>query len=199
MDMSNDRMGKLRVAAVLVIGAVMGANLLQPAVAHVTRSLRHLTKHLDPRYVNVGEKASDADRLDGKDSTEFLGATAKASDADRLDGRDSASFADSDDLLWAVVDSTGALIRGRGVLQTFQFTPGINDGAYEIVFVRNDIQSCSYTASPFDETAGRGNQAPAGEVGIIPLSTSPANGLAVQTHNSAGTGVDMDWTILVLC
>jgi hypothetical protein len=31
--------------------------------------------------------------LDGKDSTEFLGATAKAADSDKLDGKDSTDFA----------------------------------------------------------------------------------------------------------
>ena len=34
----------------------------------------------------------NADTLDGKDSTEFLGAAAKASDADKLDGKDSTAF-----------------------------------------------------------------------------------------------------------
>jgi hypothetical protein len=38
-------------------------------------------------------KAPNSDLLDGKDSTEFLGATAKAADADLLDGRDSTDFA----------------------------------------------------------------------------------------------------------
>jgi hypothetical protein len=34
-----------------------------------------------------------ADKLDGKDSTEFLGATARAADSDKLDGKDSTDFA----------------------------------------------------------------------------------------------------------
>lgn len=38
-------------------------------------------------------KAPDSELLGGKDSTEFLGATAKAADSDKLDGKDSTDFA----------------------------------------------------------------------------------------------------------
>jgi hypothetical protein len=38
-------------------------------------------------------KAPDSELLDGKDSTEFLGTTAKAADSDKLDGKDSTEFA----------------------------------------------------------------------------------------------------------
>jgi hypothetical protein len=42
---------------------------------------------------SLGQVASaDADTLDGKDSTDFLGATAKAADADLLDGKNSTDF-----------------------------------------------------------------------------------------------------------
>ena len=50
-------------------------------------------------------EAADADKLDGQDSTAFLGAAAKAADADKLDGQDSTAFlgaaakaADADEL-----------------------------------------------------------------------------------------------------
>jgi hypothetical protein len=36
---------------ILALGVLLGALLLEPAVAHVTDSLRHLTGHLDRRYV----------------------------------------------------------------------------------------------------------------------------------------------------
>jgi hypothetical protein len=51
------RFGKLQTAVLIVIALVMGANLISPAVAHVTRRLNHLYKHLDPRYVNTNETA----------------------------------------------------------------------------------------------------------------------------------------------
>lgn len=47
-----------------------------------------------PLSVNSGGKVANlnTDRLDGKDSTDFLGNTEKATDADRLDGQDSSAF-----------------------------------------------------------------------------------------------------------
>ena len=38
-------------------------------------------------------KAADADELDGRDSTDFLGANDKAANSDKLDGKDSTDFA----------------------------------------------------------------------------------------------------------
>jgi hypothetical protein len=55
------RFAKLQTAVLVAIALVMGANLISPAVAHVTRKLNHLYKHLDPRYVNVGETVARAD------------------------------------------------------------------------------------------------------------------------------------------
>jgi hypothetical protein len=107
-----------RTMPVLIAGLLAGAVLMQPAVAHVKKSLSHLTKHLDPRYYNVGEKVGDADTLDGVDSSGFARAGApptahnhddryfteaesdaryynvgeKVGDADTLDGTDSAAF-----------------------------------------------------------------------------------------------------------
>ena len=41
---------------------------------------------------NFAQSAQDADKLDGKDSSQFLGVSGRASDSDRLDGRDSTAF-----------------------------------------------------------------------------------------------------------
>lgn len=78
--------------ALVILALIMGANLAQPAVAHVTKKVGHLVKHLNPRYVNVGEKASDSDTLDGLDSLAFLKTGQKAADSDNLDGLDSEAF-----------------------------------------------------------------------------------------------------------
>src|SRR5919198_1173128 len=47
-----------------------------------------------PFTVNSGTKVANlnADKLDGKDSSAFLGATAKAADSNLLDGQDSTAF-----------------------------------------------------------------------------------------------------------
>lgn len=61
MELRNRWPGGWRGATVIVVGIFLGATLFQPAVAHVTRKVNHLVKHVftkaDPRYVNVGESA----------------------------------------------------------------------------------------------------------------------------------------------
>jgi hypothetical protein len=70
-----------RSVALLVAGLLAGTVLIQPAVAHVTRRLSHLYRHLDPRYYNEGQtvdraqnanNATNAGLLDNIDSTGFL-------------------------------------------------------------------------------------------------------------------------------
>lgn len=72
------RFARIRMAVLVVIALVMGANLISPAVAHVTRSLRHLTKHLDKRYVRIGTtvpNATNAANLGGTPASGFLKTT----------------------------------------------------------------------------------------------------------------------------
>jgi hypothetical protein len=84
--------------AVLLVGMLAGSVMLTPVGAHI-KNFNHLKKKhfytkkaANSRFINVGEKASDSDKLDGKDSTEFLGTAGKAADADKLDGLDSTAF-----------------------------------------------------------------------------------------------------------
>jgi hypothetical protein len=117
-SLNSKRRRTWRSLPVLIAGLLAGAVLVQPAVAHVTKSLSHLTKHLDPRYYNLGEKVGDADTLDGVDSSGFARAGAapsahnhddryfteaesdaryintaeKAADSELLDGVDSSAF-----------------------------------------------------------------------------------------------------------
>ena len=69
-------------------------------------------------------KVGDADTLDGRDSTGFLGAGAKAADADTLDGRDSASFLGSDKLRSASVNVDGSAARLSGFASSSRFGSG---------------------------------------------------------------------------
>lgn len=84
------RFGKIQMAVLVVIALVMGANLISPAVAHVTRNLRHLYKHLDKRYINVGEKATSAATADN--ATNATNATT-ANNANNLGGVPAAQYA----------------------------------------------------------------------------------------------------------
>jgi hypothetical protein len=182
--------GVLILALAMLVG---GALAISPAVSAVDGLSKKEKKQGDKRWINVGEKASDADKLDGQDSSAFLGVNAKAADADKLDGLDGTDYGQT---LWAVVESDGSVLRGRGVLQSFKF--GLAVGSYEIVFTRN-IDTCAYTATVWDSVPGRGNEAPAGEVGVKPLSTSPSNGLSISTRTSAGALVDRDYIVVVHC
>jgi hypothetical protein len=62
------RHGETVVVAGVTALVVSGA----PAFGHVTKKLGHIVKHLNKLYVNVGEKASNADLLDGNDSGDFM-------------------------------------------------------------------------------------------------------------------------------
>jgi hypothetical protein len=97
-----------RTVAVLAIGIAVGVSMMAtPAAGHVGGTVGHLwKKHIRPladqryytkpaseaRYVNVGEKAADAETLDGIDSGDFLRSTGKAADSDKLDNLDSTAF-----------------------------------------------------------------------------------------------------------
>jgi hypothetical protein len=83
-------------AAVGLVGIVLGANLIAPAGAHVAgwdhNWKEHVRPKADPRYANAvsgTDKAKNADKLDGVDSTGFYAASSKVADSDLLDGLDS--------------------------------------------------------------------------------------------------------------
>lgn len=46
-----------RGGVLILAGVLMGAILIQPAVAHVTKKVAHLVKHLNPVYINEGQLA----------------------------------------------------------------------------------------------------------------------------------------------
>jgi hypothetical protein len=67
-----------RSIALLVAGLLTGTVLIQPAVAHVTRRLGHLQKHLDKRYVRTGTtvpNATNAANLGGSPASNYLQTT----------------------------------------------------------------------------------------------------------------------------
>lgn len=130
------RHGQTVVVAGISALVVSGA----PALGHVTKKLGHIVKHLNPLFVNVGEKASDADLLDGNDSTAFLSAGGKAEDSDQLDGNDSSDFmrvgekaADSD--LLDGMDSS-AFLGATDTAADSELLDGLNSTAFQRSFNR---------------------------------------------------------------
>jgi hypothetical protein len=63
--------------------------------------------------------------------------------ADKLDGRDSTEFANAADLLWASVAADGALVTSRGATAA---TRQANTNTYIVTFNR-DVSACSYGAN----------------------------------------------------
>jgi hypothetical protein len=119
-------------ASLLVLVLLVGSNLILPAGAHVTRRMSHLVSHLDPRYINVEEKASDANLLDGQDSSAFLRANAKAADADLLDGQNSTAF----------MAGPGTVIDGAALLDPLTFnTVIIEPGFFKVEYLCPDPAS----------------------------------------------------------
>lgn len=114
--------------------------------------------------------------------------------ADQLDGKDSGQFATR--LHALIKGSDGSLVRGNGVTAQFK-TASPSAGGYEVLFDRN-VTNCVYVATLASESAGRGGDGPAGEIGVRPLSTNPA-GVAVSTFNSSGTLANNSFSLTVFC
>jgi hypothetical protein len=98
--------------------------------------------------------------------------------------------------LFALIKSDGTDIRGSGIVQDFVGYAG-NPGSHEVVFDR-DITSCVYVATLADETAGRGNAAPNGQIGVRSLSTD-AKGVSVTTYDNTGAAAPKSFSIAVFC
>ena len=193
MDPSDRRRATgMRAVAVLIVGGLaLAAMAGLPAVAAkkgLTRAkalkLFYTRAQADARFLDVAEG-------DGR----FVNTGEKASDADKLDGVDGQRYGET---LWAMMESDGTFVRGRGVALTFGTFPIATPGGYEIVFDRN-ISSCAYQATVIDTAGGRGNTAPGGEIGVRPLSTSPETGLSITTRDSAGAVSGRDFVVVVHC
>ena len=132
----------------------------------------------------------DAETLDGKDSTDFLGANEQSADSDKLDGKDSTEFAGR---LFAVVNSDGTLARGSDAVSgSVNHTPGT--GNYEVTFDR-DVTGCAYVASI--GTADSGN-AGSGSIGVSPRRRNP-NGVFVDTEDLNDNDADIPFHLIVMC
>ncbi|UTI65269.1 hypothetical protein NBH00_03425 [Paraconexibacter antarcticus] len=95
----------------------------------------------------------NADRVDGKNATDFLGATEKATDSAKLGGQEPAAFAQAGDFLFAAVDATGKVTASRGGTATAAVTPATTTAT--VTFTK-DVSKCSFTATPNTATATSG-------------------------------------------
>jgi hypothetical protein len=91
--------------------------------------------------------------------------------------------------LWAVVDSTGTLIRNKGVASAQKLA----DGDYQVVF-NQDVTACSYQATLGGPTTGLA----IGEISAA-HRVAVAAGIRVVTFNSTGVLADRPFYLAVFC
>lgn len=93
--------------------------------------------------------------------------------------------------LYAVVSNTGGLVRG------FQATGAhlLTTGAYEVDFSEN-ISNCAFLGTI--GLTGSSGVSPAGEISVVGRAGN-ADGVYVQTFNSAGTPTNLSYHLGVLC
>jgi hypothetical protein len=116
----------------------------------------------------------NADRVDGKQASDFLATSGKAADADKLDGRDSADFASAGDLLSAAVSMAGTVTGGRGATAA-SYAAGSN--TFTVTF-NKDVSKCTYTATQNSASASGDTLA---------VSSVSANGAQVAVDESGTT------------
>lgn len=104
----------------------------------------------------------NANFLQGKQASEFLGATAQATDSAKLGGQPASAYATTGQLLFAVVSQTGALGANRGATTAAQ----TGSLSYTVTFNVN-VSKCSLTASPVGQALSTG------ALGVAPDASNP--------------------------
>jgi hypothetical protein len=87
---------------------------------------------------------------------------------------------------WAVVSSSGALVRGARATSASKLATG----NYEVIF-RRTVAQCAYQATVADSTLGA-------EIGAEPR-TGNAKGVFVTTWSSNGNPADKPFHLVVIC
>lgn len=157
-----------------------------PAAAFRTRG----TVPFAIRDTNRGRVANlNADLLDDKDSTDFLGKTEKAADAEKLDGLEPAQVGRE---LFAQVDTNGAAQPTIGSNNGATDATRINPGNYRVKFGDRNLSACSYQVSSGEFNENQSTQ--------IELDATDPTRVAVSVHDAdAGTNIDGDFNVTVNC
>lgn len=92
---------------------------------------------------------------------------------------------------WAVVDSTGALVRGHDAVTASMLAPG----DYNVTF-NQDVENCSFIATL--GMTGSVSAAPAGYVTVAGRS-GDQNSVFVSTYNATGVSVNASFHLSVQC
>jgi hypothetical protein len=100
------------------------------------------------------------------------------------------TFIDSQ-VLFAVVNSDGALARGNGAVSAGAISPG----NYEVVFNR-DVTGCAYKAT-IGLSGSSGTSLP-GSLGVVGRGGNP-NGVFINTYDSGGLEAARGFHLAVFC
>jgi hypothetical protein len=185
-----------RAVVLLIVGSVMGANLIAPAVAHVAGWTHNWDVHIkpkaEPRYANAvagTDKAKDSDKLDGVNSTVLMGGF----DAQTITGSTSLTTTVTD-VATITVDAPSAgfvILTGNGMF-TANHTSGTAD------FLRVWLTTASGTTN-FDNltfhevpsSAPTGNYSvPLSITRIFPVVAGPNSFYMTADANSGAGGLN---------
>jgi hypothetical protein len=111
-------------------------------------------------------------------------------DADKLDGKDSTEFTAAGDVLFAAVSAEGALAGGRGATASVKTSPATK--TYTVTYNR-DVSKCSFTANPV------GNAATAGSLGVAPGIAPNVNQVTIDEPDDAGGADGRAFHLQVIC
>jgi hypothetical protein len=142
------------------------------------------------RDTNRGRVANlNADLLDDKQASDFLGKTEKAADADKLDGLDSAEVGRE---LFANVDTNGATAPTIGSKNGATEATRTAAGRYRVDFGDRNLTACSYQVSPAQFGENQSAQ--------VRLDPTDATRVEVSVFDAdAGTDADGDFNVAVHC
>ena len=127
-------------------------------------------------------KGFNANFLQGKQATDFLGATQQATDSAKLGGQPASSYLTTGQLAFAVVSGSGTLTSSRGAQSA---SAGANN-SYTVVFGAN-VSKCAYTASPV------GGALTSGQIGVAPDAAN-ANAVDVNAPSALPGGFHLQVT-----
>jgi hypothetical protein len=152
----------------------------------------------DGRAFEFATKGKTAGKIEVGDTTGApftTNATGKVEnlDADKVDGKDSTEFASAGDLGFASVKADGTFVAGRGATASAITNPA--DNTYTVTF-NKDVSKCSFTAGAV------GNTSSANGFAVLPVLNTPTQVQVDQQDDEAGPPpVDRgrDFHLQVIC
>jgi hypothetical protein len=142
-------------------------------------------------FLAANAKAADANTVDGKDSSEFLGSTAKATDSDTLDGKDSLSFARFGGAVFTDGDPAGIGFDSEKTAT----------GVYRVTFPAGSFKTATSCKPPIPMVVAHSDTAIIATVAVGLATCSSVDGsgaFTMRTFNAAGVATDSAFWFMVM-